>query len=170
MNKVKLLGLLIGIVGIVGCLITVPVDPRPGPITPTTTIPTTPTTTIPPSNKYCSCDLTQPIIQPPYTAKELKDAGQSQECPVYQGMDIRFFVHREDAKTDWAIAIPFKDYIHKNPDGTVTVNCNPSFKGVQWHVQGFHQQSADRTKMTAGDTFKYVGPTMCVFAECLEAK
>ena len=141
-----------------------------GCITPTPPGPTPTTTTLPPDGRYCQCDLTRPVVQPPYTAAELKAAGQSQECPVYQGMDIRFFVHRTDAKTDWAIAIPFKGCIHKNADGTVTVNCNPSFKGVQWHVQGYHQQSADRTKMTVGDTFKYTGPTMCVFAECLEAK
>ena len=141
------------------------IDPVPSPTTTTTT------TTIPPAPALaCHCDLTQPVVQPPYTAKELKDAGQSQECPVYQGMDIRFYVTRTDAKTDWTIAVPFKDCIHKNGDGTVTVSCNPSFRGVQWHVRGYHQATAERAKMTAGNTFKYIGPTMCVFAECLEAK
>lgn len=88
---------------------------------------------------------------------------------MYQGMDIRFFVRRTDASTDWGIAKPFESCIHRLDGGMVRVDCNPSFRGVAWHVQGFNQGSSKREKMTAGNTFKYVGPTMCVFAECRKA-
>ena len=143
------------------------INPIPVP-TPT---PTTTTTTVPPVvATSCDCDLSRPVVQPPISAADLAAAGQSQECPVFYGMDIRFFVHRTDAATDWAIAQPFKDSYQFNSDGTITIKCPTDSQGITWHVQGWHQQSADRSKMTAGNTFKYVGPTMCVFAECLGVK
>ena len=139
--------------------------PIPDPVTTTTTTTTSTTTTTLPNGRWCECDLTQPVVQPPYTAAELA-ADNSFEIPLYLGKDVRFFVHRTDASTDWCISHPFQATFKQNADGTFTVGCNPSYRGVQWHVQGYHEQSANRALMVSGDTFRLTGPTMCVFAEC----
>jgi len=114
---------------------------------------------------YCDCDLTLPLCQPPFTAQQLKDAGNSQECPVYQGMDIRFDVRRADKPGEsWLIATPFKDAIIKNPDGTVTIKC-PLVNGYRYHVSGWSWFKRDINLQTKGNTFVYKTTTI-VYAGC----
>ena len=149
---------------LVGCQITVPVDPVTPTTTTTTTTTSTTTTTLPPnpSGRWCDCDLSGPVVQPPYTAAELNT--HSQECPVFQGKDIRFSVTRKDASTRWYISSPFKNAIVNNTDGTVTIKCVTD-RGCSFHVTGWSYQVLDVTKQTFGDTFKYKG-TVLVYAEC----
>lgn len=114
---------------------------------------------------HCHCDLSLPLAEPPFGGEQLANAGNSQECPVYQGMDIRFSVQRgDDLKNRWAIASVFKDAIHRNDDDTVTIDC-PTVDGYTYHVTGYNYNCSDPSKQIAGNTFKY-RTTTTVFAEC----
>lgn len=96
---------------------------------------TTTTTTIPPTQQGCNCDLSQPYQTPPWTAKELADAGNAEECSVYAGHDARLLVKRIGG-TPWAICSLSKYTLSYNGN-MVTSKCFDCPRGGRMHFIGY---------------------------------
>lgn len=96
----------------------------------------------------CGCNLSGPLVDPPppYTgewlkkrnelAKKTKNQGNSEECPVYDGYDVRYAViHGPNKDQTWLIASPFKGQMTYGTS-TMTLKC-VSKNGCRWHVKAW---------------------------------
>ena len=129
--------------------------PAPGP----TPVPQQPKPEVDP----CGCDLSRPLVDPPFTAAYLKSRGNAEECPVPGGRDIRTRVkYPSGGHKSIGSLWPGQKFV-ATADGMLAALCVEK-DGFRYHVTG-HGLSSDPGKATAGNTFKYRG-TMFIFAEC----
>lgn len=85
----------------------------------------------------CGCNLALPVIDPPapYTAAWLKARGNSEECPVYDGYDVRYAVVVPSRSETLLIASPFKGQMVFGAN-TMTLKCC-THNGCRWHIAGW---------------------------------
>lgn len=96
----------------------------------------------------CGCDLSKPLVDPPlpYTgewlkkrnelSKKTRNQGNSEECPVYDGYDVRYAVIRPSVPgASWLIASPFKNQMIYGKN-TMTLRCVEK-NGCRWHVKAW---------------------------------
>lgn len=118
-----------------------------------------------PQDTGCQCNRSGPLAMP-WNGSELANAGNSQECPVYGGRDIRFVVYRENGTDSWLIARPFEHAIEF--DGNkFRIKC-PTYEAHQYHVIGYsHNKRGAKPEfpVTSDGWMPYVCTTF-VYAEC----
>ena len=135
--------IILAILALAGC-ITMPEIPKPKVDLPPITIPTIPTSQPdkPDAGIPCGCDLTKPIIQPPYTDAMLRGMGNRAECPVYYpGKDLRIAVMRPDGKA-WLVGM-LTPLLVTNSGNTYTPHCADA-DGGRYHYIGYSKSDLPR--------------------------
>ena len=112
----------------------------------------------------CGCDLSRPLVDPPFTAAYLKSRGNAEECPVPGGRDIRTRVKYPSGGCKSIGSLWPADEFTVNADGTITAQCVEK-DGFQYHVTGWIHNDSDWADQQPGRTFRYKTTTF-IFAEC----
>lgn len=114
----------------------------------------------------CGCDLSIPLCDPPWTGAELKEAGNSMECPVYAGRDIRWAVWYPSDKETHLVAKPFEKAVQY--DGNkFKVTCFER-DGYRYHIQGYSHNRRGKTanNQVPADGWMPYKTTTFVYSEC----
>lgn len=92
------------------------------------------------SQAGCGCDLSKPLATPPYTAQQLKDLGNTAECPVPFGMDIRLKVFKSDGSA-WQIGMLFREGLVTPVTSRSWLGHCVDFDGGRYHFIGWSTSS-----------------------------
>lgn len=128
---------------------------------------------IKPEQKGCGCDLNKPLVWPPYTDAMLQGLGNSAECPLINGKDVRLAVMRPDGNA-WLIGMLLPAAV--TVDGNMIIpHCfsrdRDGDNGYKYHYIGWSTSDLPKDIIRAkpGDAIPYPG-TMFVYYECREAR
>ena len=108
-----------------------------------------------PPESGCTCDLPQPLVDPPWTGSELAAMGNGSECPTWRGLDIRLkctYPVLNGGKT-WLLGQLLPQAMGQK-DGKLVCRCFTK-DGLQYHFKGYSHNSGLMVACKAGDPFDY---------------
>ena len=111
----------------------------------------------------CECDLTLPLVDPPWSGSELAAMGNGSECPTWAGMDIRLkctYPVQNGGRT-WLLGQLLKDAMGQR-DGKLFCRCFVR-DGVRYHFKGYSYNAATMTPCKSGELFGYQTTTFVWF-------
>jgi hypothetical protein len=118
----------------------------------------------------CSCDLSLPLVDPPWTGSQLAAMGNRSECPLWQGKDIRLQCRYASHNKVWLLGQLLGDAMGQR-DGKLFGKCFVR-DGYAYHFRGYSHNRDGLDPVTpakAGDLFPYVTTTF-VHYECRKAQ
>lgn len=111
----------------------------------------------------CKCDLSGPLVDPPWSGSELARMGNASECPTWRGLDIRLrctYPQANGGRT-WLLGQLLPQAMGQK-DGKLICKCFAK-DGVAYHFLGYAYNSASMTPFKAGETFDYKTTTFVYY-------
>jgi hypothetical protein len=123
----------------------------------------TPAHTTPTTDNTCRCDLSGPLVDPPWSGAELARMGNASECPTWRGLDIRLrcTYPKANGGRTWLLGQLLPLAMGQN-NGKLICKCFTK-DGVAYHFLGYAYNSASMTPLKAGETFDYKTTTFVYY-------